>query len=114
MAVRCAEASTGSWPGGFAKNDPDQPIRGIDRDDVPFAGEGSDRLIEIRLAMPRLRASLSTAPKNDPTNAPPLRILSRPATRTCIADSTDGESSHTLPGSCLRLISPISRNDWGQ
>src|SRR6478609_2912018 len=77
MAVRCAEASTGSWPGIFAKDDADESIRGSGRDDISLAGERSDGLIEIRLAMPRLRPSLSAAPEDDRTNAPPLRCLSR-------------------------------------
>ena len=114
MAVRCAEAPTRSWPGFFAKDDTDESIRRSGCNDVPLAGKGSDCLIEIRLAMQRLRATLSTTPKNDPTKAPPLRCLSRPIGGARIADPTDRRSSHALPDSCLSLITTVSRIDWGR
>ncbi len=82
------------------------------RDDVPHAGEGSDGLSEIRLAMPRLRATLSTAPKNDPAKAPSLRILSRHIAGTRLANSTDRGLSLALPDSCLSPITPVSRTDY--
>ena len=106
MAIRCAEASTGSWPGIFAKDDADQSIRGSGRDDISLAGERSDGLIEIRLAMPRLRPSLSPPTEDDRTNAPPLRCLSR-----CSAGAHMPRTTRFLPDP-VSHGSPPAQNEF--